>query len=316
MKFATRWIVAVVTMKKQLRKSFFTMIALVLGMACTQSAPAQHFKRVNVKGGAPLVQIAAGGASVWARAANGNPYIFKGKQFVLANSLSLTQLAVGGGNTFQPDAVWGLDSSCLIYRAAKRGTSWVFSQVPGLLDFIAVGIGYQDSCHPYEVWGLDPGLDPAANIYRYNFCGQNFEQVAGTLGSLAVGGGGIWGINGSGNIYRFNFETLNFDLVDARHFTQITVGPNSVWVIFSPSDAFWFDGVAKTFYKLFADATQLQAGGNGVWAIGSNQNIYRLDESGARFIQLPGALVSISVGSGGGVWGLDGSGKAYGFTAP
>ena len=65
----------------------------------------------------------------------------------------------------------------------------------------------------------------------------------------------------------------------------------------------------------FADATQLQAGGNGVWAIGSNQNIYRLDESGARFIQLPGALVSISVGSGGGVWGLDGSGKAYGFTA-
>jgi hypothetical protein len=57
------------------------MLALVLGIACTQSASAQTFKRVNFKGGAPLVQIAAGGASVWARASNGNPYILKGKQW-------------------------------------------------------------------------------------------------------------------------------------------------------------------------------------------------------------------------------------------
>jgi Tectonin domain len=70
-----------------------------------------------------------------------------------------------------------------------------------------VGIGYQDNCHPYEVWGLNPG----ANIYRYNFCGQNFEQVAGTLGTLSVGGGDIWGINGNGNIFAFNFATLGFD---------------------------------------------------------------------------------------------------------
>jgi len=297
---------------KVLAKSFVKMLALVLGIAWTQSAPAQTFKHVTVKGGVPLVQIAAGGASVWARASNGNPYIFKTNKFVLANTISLTQIAVGGGNAIQADTVWGLDSSGLIYRAVKSGTSWAFSPVPGVLDFIAVGIGYQDNCHPYEVWGLNP----AAEIFRYNFCIQNWDQVAGTLGSLAVGGGGIWGINGSGNIYRFNFVTLSFDLVDARGFTQLTVGPNSVWAILPPADAFWFDGTHKTFYKLFADATQMQAGGNGVWAIGSNQNIYRLDEGGARFIQLPGALVSISVGSGGGVWGLDSSGKAYGFTTP
>jgi hypothetical protein len=72
------------TMKNQTAKSLAVILAFVLGMACTQSAPAQTFKRVNVQGGAALTQIAAGGASVWARSSSGHPYILKGKQFVLA----------------------------------------------------------------------------------------------------------------------------------------------------------------------------------------------------------------------------------------
>src|ERR1700738_2038128 len=77
------------------------MLALALGIVCTQSAPAQTFKRVNVQGGAALIQIAPGGASVWALASSGHPYIFKTNKFVLANNIYLCQIAVGGGNTLQ-----------------------------------------------------------------------------------------------------------------------------------------------------------------------------------------------------------------------
>jgi hypothetical protein len=94
-------------MRNKSGKSLVKMLALALSIVCTQFAVAQTFKHVNVKGGVPLVQIAPGGASVWARAANGNPYIFKTNKFVPATSIVLTQLAVGGGNALQEDTVWG-----------------------------------------------------------------------------------------------------------------------------------------------------------------------------------------------------------------
>ena len=300
-------------MKNQFGKSLIKMLALALGIASTQSATAQSFKHVNVKGGAALARIAAGGASVWALASNGNPYIFKVNKFVLANSISLTQLAVGGGNALQADAVWGLDSSGNIYSATKRGTSWIFNQMPGFLDFIAVGIGYNDSCHPYEVWGLNP----AAEIYRYNFCIQNWDQVAGTLGSLAVGGGDIWGVNGLFQTFRFDFATLTF-IQKSILFTQVTVGPNGVWALETDDRIFQFDDHTQFFFIVSPTLklTQIQAGGNGVWGIDSSQQIFRLEPSTWSFVQIPGALVSISVGTGGGVWGINGSGQAYWFTTP
>jgi hypothetical protein len=298
--------------------SLVKILALALSIACTQSASAQHFKRVSVTGGAPLVQIAAGGMSVWARASNGKPYILNSNKFVLANSISLTQIAVGGGNTVKRDTVWGLDSSGLIYRATPSGTSWVFSQVPGVLDFIAVDIGYQDNCHPYEVWGLNP----SAQIYRYNFCGKSFEQVAGTLGSLAVGGGDVWGINGNGQVYRYDFAALSFFQVPTLFvMTQIAVGPNGAWGIDILSRVWQlFNNGGQHPLPVGQGLTQIRAGGNGVWGIiESSQQIFRVDSLGTTLTSLvpvPGALVSISVGSGGGVWGLDSFGKAYVFTTP
>ena len=125
-------------------KTNVTVLALALGIASLQSAPAQTFKNVKVNGNAPLVQVASGGTSVWALASNGNPYIFNGKSFALANTISLSQIAVGGGHAAQADAVWALNSSGSIYHATKNGLSWVFSQVPGALDLIAVGPGYRD----------------------------------------------------------------------------------------------------------------------------------------------------------------------------
>src|SRR5258708_8865545 len=106
-----------ISMKNQSAKSVALVLGLVLGMACTQLATAQTFKKVKVNNNAPIVQVASGGASVWALASNGNPYIFKGKNFVLANSISLSQIAVGGGNAVQADVVWALSSSGNIYRA-------------------------------------------------------------------------------------------------------------------------------------------------------------------------------------------------------
>src|SRR5215470_1725348 len=160
-------------MKDLTTKISIAILAIVMGLA--QCATAQSFKRVKVNLNTPLVQVASGGNSVWGLASNGNPYIFNGKKFVLANTISLSQIAVGGGNAAQADTVWGLNSSGSIYRASKSGTTWSFTQVPGGLTAIAVGPGYQDSCHPYEAWGLNSG----SQIYRFNYCTNLFEQIPG-----------------------------------------------------------------------------------------------------------------------------------------
>lgn len=300
-------------MRNQMAKAFVKMLGLVLGIACTQSAFAQTFKRVNVKGAAPLVQIASGGASVWALASNGNPYIFKTNKFVLANNIHLTQIAVGGGNTFQSDGVWGLNSSGLIYKAAKSGTTWTFSQVPGILSWIAVGAGNQDNCHPYEVWGLSP----ISEIFRFNFCGQSFEQVPGILCSLAVGGGGVWGANCNGATFRFNFGNQLFDSFGGP-FTQITVGPNSVWAIDSRSNLRQYNNESDFLDHQIGGQTftQVQVGGNGAWALNFSGQVFRFEESTGSVVSIPSVFRSISAGSGSDVWGLDSSGKAYAFSIP
>jgi len=209
-------------MKNQSAKSLAIILALVLGMACTQFAPAQTFKKVKVNKNAPIVQVASGGASAWALASNGNPYTFNGKNFVLANSISLSQIAVGGGNATQADAVWALNSSGNIYRATKSGSTWTFSQVPGSLDLIQVGPGYRDNCHPYEVWGLNTG----SQIYRYNYCTSQFDQQSGFLCDIHVGGGDIWGAQCGPNVYRFNFSLvfLTKSLINFRPFLSLRLG--------------------------------------------------------------------------------------------
>lgn len=301
-------------MKNQSAKSLTMILALVLGMACSQSAPAQTFKKVKVSKNAPVTQVASGGASVWALA-NGSPYIFNGKSFVLANGISLTQIAVGGGNAAQEDEVWGLDSRGSIFRAVKGGSPWSFSQVPGLLDLIQVGPGYRDNCHPYEVWGLNT----ASQIYRYNYCTSKFDQQSGFLCDLHVGGGDIWGAECGPNVYRFNFSTGVFDPIANQFsaFPQLTVGSNG--------DAWATDTSDSLVYKYNDDlqgfggsfgccVTQIQAG-NGVWIL-DGSNIYRWEPSALKFGQVGGSFVSISVGSGGGVWAINSSHQVFAFSTP
>jgi len=301
-------------MKNQTAKSLAIVLALVLGMACTQSAPAQTFKKVKVNGNAPIMQVASGGSSAWALASNGNPYIFNGKNFVLANSISLSQIAVGGGNAVQADAVWALNSSGSIYRATKNGSSWTFSRVPGSLDLIQVGPGYRDNCHPYEVWGLNTGSE----IYRYNYCTSQFDQQSGFLCDIHVGGGDIWGAQCGPNVYRFNFSTGVFDQIFDQFsaFPQLTVGSNGdAWATdTSDSIVYKYDDGLQGFESFGCCVTQIQAG-NGVWAL-DGSNIYRWEASAMKFGQVGGSFVSVSVGSGGGVWGINSSHQVFAFSTP
>jgi hypothetical protein len=302
-------------MKTQRGNSLVLLLAFALAITCMQSAPAQTFKQKNVDGNAPLVQVASGGASVWALGSDGRPYVFNGKNFALANNISLSQIAVGGGNRSQADTVWALNSSGSIYRARKSGASWVFSQVPGALDLIEVGPGYQDGCHPYEVWGLNT----SAQIYRYDFCGRNFVQVPGILCDIKVGAGDIWGADCGPDVFRFKFSTGFFNQISDPFgaFPALTVGPNEViWavdtsnsVVYQYNDFLGFIDSGYTF-------AQIQAGGNGIWGLGSTGNIFRWDSSALGFAQVPGSLVSISVGSGGGVWGINSSHQVFAFTTP
>jgi len=308
-------------MKNPLGKYLTKTLALAVGMACAQFALAQTFKHVNVQGGAALTQISSGGTSVWALGSNHHPYIYAKPQFVLANNISLTQIAVGGGNAVQADAVWGLDSSGRIYHAHLSGTSWVFSRVPGVLDLIAVGPGYRDTCHPYEVWGLNPG----AQIYRYNYCTKGFDQVPGILCDIKVGFGDVWGAQCGPSIFRFYFPGGVFLQVDSHQFKgfpALTVAPNgNVWAIDTGDNGgrtYLYDPVSVQFLLQTSGSSQIQAGGEGIWAIRLG-NVYHLDNAGigvGEFVQVPGSLVSLSVGTGGGVWGINGAGQALVFTTP
>jgi len=298
-------------MKTRIAKSVFLTFTLAVGIASVQSASAQTFKAVKVKGGGLLAQVSAGGASVWALGTNGHPYRFNGKQFVLANNVALSQISVGGGNAALADEVWALNSSGSIYRASKSGTTWSFSQVPGVLDFIAVGPGYQYHCYPYEVWGLNSGSE----IYRYNFCLNSFEQQAGFLCDIKVGGGDIWGAECGPHVFRFNFSTRVFDQIADPFgaFPQLTVGSSGdVWAIDTGDSSLYKFDDFKGFVNFGCCATQVQAG-NGAWVLDPSGSVYRWEPSAFQFDPLFSVLTSLSVGSGGGVWGLN-SGKAYMFT--
>ena len=100
-------------------------------------------------------------------------------------------------------------------------------------------------------------------------------------------------------------------------FPALTVGPTGeVWAsdTGTSGDLYRYDPFFGGFRHVVYCAAQIQAGGNGVGAR-SGSNIYRLEPNTMSFVHVPGSLASISVGSGGGVWGIS-SGQVYKFTTP
>jgi hypothetical protein len=302
------------SMKNKKLNSLAVVLTLVLGMTFNRSASAQTFKQVNVQGKVPIIQVAPGGASVWALASSGHPYIYKANHFASASGIFLCQISVGGGNLAQADGVFGLDCSGNIYRASLNGTTWSFSQIPGVLDVIHVGPGYRDSCHPYEVWGLNQ----FGQIYRYNYCSSQFDQEPGALCDIHVGGGDIWGVDCGRDAFRFNFTTGFFDQIPTQFsaIAQLAISSSGdVWAQdTSDSIVYKYNDDANAFVSFGCCVTDVQAG-DGVWVL-DGSNIYRWEPSALKFGQVGGSFISVSVGSGGGVWGINSSHQVFAFSTP
>src|SRR5580698_7622977 len=110
-------------------------------------ASAQQF--VSVPG--TLTKVAAGQKEVWG--VNASQQVFRynaTKAEFLRVAGKLTQVAVGGGNLRQNDAIWGLNAGSEVFQYNFSSSTLV--QVVGELTQITVGDGDTDSCHPYEVW--------------------------------------------------------------------------------------------------------------------------------------------------------------------
>ncbi len=296
-------------MSKQRSAVLLTIFTLALAMACAQSASAQTFK--TIASPVPLSQVSAGGQTVFALSTTGNPYVFEPSKFVLVSTAVFTQIAVGGGTAVKSDGVWALDSSGKVHKGNLTGTTWKFGTVPGLLKTIAVGPGYRDNCHPYEVWGLNS----ANGIFNYNFCTKAFVQITGGLCSVSTGGGETWGINCIGDVFRYDVTSNSFVAVPGT-LSQLSVGSNGVYGVNAASDIFEFHDNVQDFAQISGQLTQIQAGGNGVWGLNSVGHIFRLEGTTATFGQIPGGLTSISVGTGTGVWGVNSAGAAFAFSVP
>jgi hypothetical protein len=161
-----------------------------------------------------------------------------------------------GGNSLQVDEVWAVDASGRIYISPLHlRWSGKFLQVPGSLAQIAVGVGYS-KCHPYEVWGIN-GF---SQIYRY-YCSGRFEQIAGLLKQLSVGGGDVWGINDSKQIFRFDPQTSTFKQLPGL-LTQITVGVDGVWGINASHQIYQFNPSTGHFGQLRGSLRRKRSLGN------------------------------------------------------
>jgi hypothetical protein len=290
------------------------MLAAALGVACTQFGFSQSFHNVSVPNNASVDEISAGGDGVWALDTVGRAYSYSigssGFTQYTQTSTRFVRVVAGGGNAFTstPDAVWTLDAAGGIYKL----TNAVFTKVPGVLNQIAVGQGGRDSCHPYEVWGINS----SSEVYRFDYCSGQFNQQPGSLAQIAVGGAGVWGLTSAGAIYQLNFSTHTLVQVPGV-LTQVAVGPTKTWGINSTGQVYRFDPATQTFLPLGGQfLAKISAGGNGVWGISSKLQIWRLETSTQSFVQVPGVLVAISVGTGGGIWGINGGTQPCAFATP
>jgi hypothetical protein len=264
---------------------------------------------------------------------------------------ALAQIAVGGGTLMQTDEVWGVNNG-YVYRFnfntnafdSVRGFEPCQFCIPVFFSQIVVGAGYEDSCHPYEVWGIS--YFPGVNVYRYNYCTSLFDntptvfdidgtetQIAFT--QIAVDGGCVWGLSGSSvPVYLSEYNQQSGwagpAIALGPTFQQITIGINGVWAVDSTGLVWnWqSSGSGIDSYPRFTNpgglVTKIASGEDGVWIIYNAGKIARYDfqqaTAGFTNVALPPdanpAAVQIAVGSGAGVWVLDASDEVFTFVRP
>jgi hypothetical protein len=256
---------------------FSLSLMLICLSAAVVPASAQHFKQIT---GTPLSQIAAGRKEVWGLY-NSRVYRFNSNTEGFDQVPgALTQIVVGGGTLMQSDEVWGINNG-EVYRFDFNTNTLV--NVPGpkpckfcfVFPFsqIAVGAGYADNCHPYEVWVTTSFV---GSIYRYNYCTSQLENIPnGAPGNppliqIAVGGGGdVWELLGP---YTFDGESLGPSACE--YFPGLFQGSST-----PPIQGYW-DRCFSTYGTTNAAPApgvswqQLAVGINDVWAVDSAGEIW------------------------------------------
>jgi hypothetical protein len=119
------------------------------------------------------------------------------------------------------------------------------------LSQIVVGPGYEDKCHPYEVWGIVVSSVFPQGTWRYNYCTSGFDSIPNPSGvdfsQIATGAGDVWALSpslstaydGSAlNVWEYSEYSgswvLGGSLAGAPggntlDFSQLTVGVNDIW---------------------------------------------------------------------------------------
>jgi hypothetical protein len=327
------------------RIRFVLCLPLICSTAAVIPASAQHFEQME----GALTQVAAGRNEVWGLDGS-EIYRFNAnsKKFAKIKG-SLAQIAVGGGTLTQLDEVWGINSSGDVYRYDFSTKSLVFiaggkecpTCFPVAYSQIAAGPGYEDSCHPYEIWGLNN-----FGTVRYNYCSSQFDTISNPSGisfaQIATAGGDVWALSPTSgtkkgvttNVWEYapaydGWFVGGFSVGDSLEFTQITVGVNDVWGISKGAEgqACWFPWAPSDYISDMSGGcwltAQVATGGDGVWAIysisGANGLIARWDFQQAGFsspFSLTSPALQIAVGSGAGVWAVDSSDRVYTFVRP
>ncbi len=295
------------------RKVFCSTLLAVAVLACCAGlvVPASAQQFIQVKG--TLTGVSAGRNEIFGVDSKSAVWRYHPttKSFGKIAKASLLNVVVGGGTASQLDEIWGLaPNNGNVYRF--NYTTKAFDSLGTSLAQIVVGVGYDDNCHPYEVWGLNS----VGNVFRYNYCTNVFDAGFNTLlTQVATGGGDVWGLSSSGQIFLYNFANQSFTTISGT-LTQISVGVNEVWGVNSLNDVFQFDPATRKFNDVDGDTVQVLAGGDGVWMINAVDGVVRYDSSSGLFGNNTSFLKSIAVGSGAGVFGIDSAGHVYTFVRP
>ena len=142
--------------------------------------------------------------------------------------------------------------------------------------------------------------------------GNAWQPVDGRMQRLAVGSQEyVWGLDANGRLNRFSGN--RWTLVDNQTtMADIAGGPDgSLWALDNDHRVWKFKGQGPTFWlEMPGKMTEI--------AVGSAKVVYALDQpgtiyrwNGTLWDVLPGNLAQISAASDGTVWGTDGEGRIY-----
>ena len=139
-------------------------------------------------------------------------------------------------------------------------------------------------------------LDTSGTIYtsRGYYNARNYWIIyPGRLTNISAGiGGNTWGIS-SNNKYYYRFAGNTGWTAGELGKDQISVGSDgTIWAIDSNDYIYTKTSTYANWITIGGRLTQISSGYQNVWGVNSHNSIYR--RSGARWLLVPGALVSVS----------------------